>query len=125
MSKEAVKLGDSKGAVSVYYKAAQMTKGQAVTDLTYIETSIDRFDKPAHLFQTKEGLLVTFNSSGMLDKKIAQLKAGDIVDIIYTGSTVMKGGKWAGKSAHSFEVLKEMSPEPKKSKKPASTEESF
>ena len=108
MSKREITLGEEtpgKKSNIQYYRASNMEPGQAVENLKYLESTLDQFDKPAHTFEDAEGNTVVFNSSGMLDKKMKMVNPGTIIDIIYSGSAVMKEGKYKGTKAHVFKVL--------------------
>lgn len=50
------------------------------------------------------GPRVLLNSAGQLDKGMAQVEEGAIVQIVYNGSAEMEGGEYAGQMAHSMEV---------------------
>lgn len=96
------------GGNITFVKPNSLEKGQVFGNLTYLESKKDRFDKPGHKFKTIDGNVMVFNSSGSLDYKIGLLTPGDVIDIVYLGKEVLKGGKYAGKEFHSFEVMRDV-----------------
>ena len=44
------------------------------------------------------------DSVGMLDKKLAEVPVGSLVDITYTGTSIIESGDWKGELAHQFDV---------------------
>lgn len=51
------------------------------------------------------GEKLTLNSIAMLEKAMEHVEEGAILQITYTGSNEMEGGKYAGKMAHGVEVV--------------------
>lgn len=52
-----------------------------------------------------EGTVVCLNHVGMLHKALVNLEIGKLIQITYQGAQKMEKGKFAGKSAHSMEVV--------------------
>lgn len=82
----------------------------------YISESEDQFGNPNYKVEVIEALMMdgtapkagtnfTFNSSGTLKKAMEEVKAGDIIKVIYKGEDVVTKGKFKGKKFHSMEVL--------------------
>lgn len=53
----------------------------------------------------KEGVKMTLNCAGQLDKGMEQVEVGEMVQITYNGQQEMKGGAYAGEMAHLHEVV--------------------
>lgn len=47
---------------------------------------------------------LTLNSAGQLDKAMAKINEGCIIQVTYNGSAEMEGGEYSGQMAHSMEV---------------------
>jgi len=82
----------------------------------YISESEDQYGNPNYKVEVIESLMMdgtapkagtnfTFNSSGTLKKAMEEVKAGDIIKVIYKGEGVVTKGKFKGKKFHSMEVL--------------------
>lgn len=52
-----------------------------------------------------EGTHVCLNTSGMLDKAMENVSAGDLIQITYNGTNTIEKGKFAGKESHTFDVI--------------------
>lgn len=75
-----------------------------VQEGVYLETFEGKFGHQ-HKFREKEsGQLVVLNSAGHLNYQVNQLKTGQVVRVIYKGTTVLEKGAMSGKEAHQFDV---------------------
>jgi hypothetical protein len=52
-----------------------------------------------------EGTHLVLNTTGMLDKAMSNVAPGTLLQITYKGTNAIEKGKFAGKEAHSIEVL--------------------
>ena len=81
--------------------------GQTLKNLTFLEsvkaTKSLYPDKLNHKFMERDEVVV-LNGSNMFDALIAQVKAGDVVDITYRGKEPCPFGKMKGRPAHMYEV---------------------
>ncbi len=78
----------------------------------------DTYGKPKWTIKVEEAMFVgkpktsaklkgqnlTLNSNGMLDKAMAKIEPGDMVQIVYQGKGRLDKGKFKGKDAHKVEV---------------------
>lgn len=51
------------------------------------------------------GSYITLNSNGMLDKAMLNVNEGDVVVIVYKGTSRIEKGPMAGKMAHSLDIF--------------------
>lgn len=72
-----------------------------------------------YLVDNEDGTQKVLPSSGHLNYLVSTLSKGDYIQVTYMGKEVMKKGKFAGKSAHTFKVGRDVSRS--KSVAPAST----
>lgn len=64
-----------------------------------------KMKKPTFLIRNGEGKLVGIGGAGSLEKSLLKVAEGSRVHIIYDGTEIIKGGDWAGNSAHAFRVF--------------------
>lgn len=78
--------------------------------------SIDMYKKNNYTFSVidtkfkdgknpQPGSYVTLNSNGMLDKAMLNVNEGDVVVIVYKGTSRIEKGPMAGKDAHSLDIF--------------------
>lgn len=77
----------------------------------------DKYDKEVFVFEIEEaefkdgkhkdliGKNLALNTMGMLEKAMEKVVRGEVVQMTYTGKSAIEKGKFAGKDAHSCEVL--------------------
>lgn len=70
---------------------------------TYVRSVLNRFGKKDYIIATDNGDLL-INGTGSLDKQMALVQTGELVQISYTGSFAMKEGAFKGKKSHVFVV---------------------
>lgn len=100
------------GGRSVYRKWAEWENGDIIIG-KYVGSTTDRYKKPNWQIEVVEAFFadkkaaknlidkqIGLNSSGQLDKAMAQVSEGDMVQISYNGMEEMQGGPYAGKDAH-------------------------
>lgn len=87
-----------------FVKYAESKPGQVLAEGTYLTTKEGTYG-PQHHFRTDLGDTVVLNSSGILNKRLADhVSRGDQVRITYNGKTTLAAGKFKGKEAHDFIV---------------------
>ena len=85
---------------------------------TYKGSKTDNYDKPNWLVLVEEasfvsapkeakklvGQVIGLNSNGMLNKAMERVEEGDMIQVMYNGTSEIEKGKYAGKDAHLVEV---------------------
>ena len=84
---------------------------------TYKGSKQDQYDKPNWMIQVEEcgfvdrkaakkldGQVIGLNSSGQLNKAMEHVEEGDMIQVMYNGTSEITEGKYAGKDAHLIEV---------------------
>lgn len=77
----------------------------------------DNYDKPNWLVEVVDaafvehklarkliGQTIGLNSSGQLNKAMEKVEEGDLIQVMYNGTSEIEKGKYAGKDAHLIEV---------------------
>lgn len=78
----------------------------AIVQGTYLRTTIsEKYKTPSYIFSTSDGD-VLINGCGSLNKQMANVNEGDLVQVEYRGSAIIKDGQWKGTKSHLFTVLK-------------------
>ena len=83
----------------------------------YKGSKTDNYDKPNWLVLVEEasfadkkeakkleGQVIGLNSNGMLNKAMERVEEGDMIQVMYNGTSEIEKGKYAGKDAHLVEV---------------------
>lgn len=83
----------------------------------YIGSDVDQYDKPNFKFLVEEAVFsktseakklkgqnLTLNSAGQLNKAMKDVEEGQLVQIVYNGTSEIEKGKYKGKDAHQVEV---------------------
>ncbi len=104
------------GGARVYRKWGEWDVGDVFVG-KYISSYLDQYDKPGWVFTVEEaffkdkklakelvGKNLALNGAGMLNKAMAEIEEGQLVQITYTGTSTIEKGKFAGKDAHTMEV---------------------
>ena len=63
------------------------------------------FTDKAEMKRLKPGVRLTLNSAGQLDKGLEKIDEGCMFQVTYNGAHEMEGGRFAGKMAHTMEVV--------------------
>lgn len=84
---------------------------------TYKGSKIDNYKKPNWLVEVEDaqfqnhkegkklmGQVIGLNSCGQLDKAMEEVSEGDMIQVMYNGTSEIQKGKYAGKDAHLVEV---------------------
>lgn len=85
---------------------------------TYKGSQQDQYDKPNYLIEIIEcgfknkkarteaiaAKVIGLNSSGKLDTAMKEVEVGEVVQIVYNGTSTITKGKYKGKDAHDIEV---------------------
>ena len=99
----------------MYRKWAEYDEGDIVVG-KYIDKHTDNYEKENYVIEvveaffkdktgTKyEGKNLVLNSCGGLDKAMEKVSLGELVQVEYTGTSIMEKGKFAGKEAHGVTV---------------------
>lgn len=85
-----------------YPKYNECEVGELIVEGKYIGTVEGKYGVE-HKFEDDDGTVV-LGSAGHLNYLMEQVKDGDLVQVKYAGSEVLKKGAFAGKSAHRFSV---------------------
>lgn len=80
-------------------------------------SKVDQFKKPNWLVEVEDamfadakaakkliGQVIGLNSAGQLDKAMEKVEEGDMIQVLYNGTSEIESGKYAGKDAHLIEV---------------------
>ena len=83
----------------------------------YIGKHTDNYDKECFVIKVEsafwkdkkaqtnvEGKNLVLNSAGVLNKAMKDANEGEIIQVEYTGKSMMEKGKYAGKEAHTMQV---------------------
>jgi hypothetical protein len=95
---------NEKQAEAGYYVA--LKAGDSVSGVL-TEIGQDKFDKANYSIKRADGKTQVVTGQGNLNRQMEGIQIGTYVQITYNGTAVMKTGKWAGKEANNFVVLKE------------------
>lgn len=104
------------GAKTTYRKWAEWAEGDIVIG-KLLKVGEDQYQKPNYMLEVEDAQLadkklakeligknITLNSSGMLDKAMAEIELGKFVQITYNGTAEIEKGKYKGKDSHVIEV---------------------
>jgi len=87
-------------------KASELAKNNitgVVAQGTYLRSVTNKFKKTDYMLATDKGDVLV-NGCGSLDKQMAGVQAGELIQIEYTGSFPIKEGQFKGSPAHVFVV---------------------
>lgn len=72
----------------------------------YLELSKSpKFETPQYVFQKADGKKFILSSSGQLNKLLTVVPVGSLTKVVYKGPQLMKTGKFAGQTAHTWQVF--------------------
>jgi hypothetical protein len=104
------------GGPSVYRPWKDWEFGDLIIG-TYKGSRTDKYGNPSWLIDVVDaqfisgkdakkviGKTIGLNSAGQLNKAMAKVEEGEMVQIMYNGSAQIEGGKYKGKDAHLIEV---------------------
>lgn len=104
------------GGGQVTYRKWSEWKAGDVAVLRFMDSKIDSYSKPnyrcevidAHFADgSGEGLIgknLCLNSTGMLDKAMKEINAGDLFQLEYNGTATIEKGPYKGKSSHTMDI---------------------
>lgn len=106
------------GGTRVYRKWADWEVGDILIG-KWVATHVDQYKKNCPVFTVEEayfkakkegeklkGQNLCLNACGMLEKALESAEKGDLIQIEYTGTSMIEKGPYAGKEAHTMVVDK-------------------
>lgn len=103
MAMKKVSLGSGAEGAVTYVKAKDLSSGTKISG-TYIRSFVDQFENLGHTITLADGNTTIINGTGKLDKLLAEVPKGSLVEITYLGKVTLNKGKLKGKAIHDFEV---------------------
>lgn len=76
------------------------SKNDFIVEIEEVEFS----DRAAQKKFNKQGMKLTLNAAGKLNKSLDDVEMNELVEITYLGSNEIQGGDFEGEQAHDFDV---------------------
>ena len=93
------------GGPKKYFKYKECEKGQLLVEGKYVGTSPNKFGKENFDFKPEDGPTVSLNHAGQLAYLVENfVREGDLVQVIYDGTSKLEKGAFKGKEVHNFIV---------------------
>jgi hypothetical protein len=117
MQKRSFKVGRKVNGSKTFRKWADWKVGDYFIGKYSEQYTDEKYDKEVFVFEVieavfkdgkgaeLEGKNLALNEMGMLAKALERVGKGEIVQVTYNGKSGIEKGKYAGKEAHSCEVL--------------------
>ena len=89
-------------------ESGELSAGSVVAEGIFEGSLTNKFDetKLDYKIRATNDDLYILNETGSLKRQMAMVTTGELIQVIYNGKVTIRSGKMAGKSAHSFEVLR-------------------
>ena len=93
------------GGPKKYYKYKECEQGQVLVEGIYMGTTPNKFGKDNFDFKPEDGPTVSLNHAGQLAYLVENfVREGDLVQVIYDGTSTLEKGAFKGKEVHNFIV---------------------